>query len=136
LLEVLAELIATRALLARLAADLKTVAREAPKGEPVLHCRSVFNIGAEKLLVILVVALVVLGPERLPEGMRKVGQVMAQLRNLASGFEEELRAALNEPLEEMRSTVDTVRNPLSDGEEPSVPAEPVSSPTNVEPPTG
>jgi sec-independent protein translocase protein TatB len=87
----------------------------------------VFNIGAEKLLVILVVALVVLGPERLPEGMRKVGQVIAQLRTLMSGFEGELRAALNEPLEEMRSTVDAARNPFRDGEDPA--GEPQQSPT-------
>jgi sec-independent protein translocase protein TatB len=99
----------------------------------------VFNIGAGEFLVILVIALVVLGPERLPEAIRKVGQVMGELRKLSAGFQDELRDAMNEPLEEMRSTVDMVRNPFKDGEEPASqtttapPAEPVPSPTPIEP---
>ncbi len=93
-----------------------------------------FNIGAGELLVILVVALVVLGPERLPEAMRKIGQVMAELRKLSSGFQDELRDALNEPLQEMRSTVDLARNPFTDGEARAdqATAEPASGPTAVE----
>ena len=78
-----------------------------------------FNIGAGEFLVILVIALVVLGPERLPEAIRKVGQVMGELRKLSAGFQDELRDAMNEPLEEMRSTVDMVRNPFRDGDEPA-----------------
>ena len=111
-----------------------------------------FNIGAGEFLVILVIALVVLGPERLPEAIRKVGQVMGELRKLSAGFQDELRDAMNEPLEEMRSTVDMVRNPFRDGEEPepqttaTPSAEPDPSPppventsaadTGVEPPSG
>ncbi len=111
-----------------------------------------FNIGAGEFLVILVIALVVLGPERLPEAIRKVGQVMGELRKLSAGFQDELRDAMNEPLEEMRSTVDMVRNPFRDGEEPAPQttaapsAEPDPSPphvenespadTGVEPPSG
>jgi sec-independent protein translocase protein TatB len=100
----------------------------------------VFNIGAGEFLVILVIALVVLGPERLPEAIRKVGQVMGEVRKLSAGFQDELRDAMNEPLEEMRSTVDMVRNPFKDGEEPASqtttasPAEPAPSPTPIEPP--
>ena len=99
-----------------------------------------FNIGAGEFLVILVIALVVLGPERLPEAIRKVGQVMGELRKLSAGFQDELRDAMNEPLEEMRSTVDMVRNPFKDGDEPASqtttesPAEPAPSPTPIEPP--
>jgi sec-independent protein translocase protein TatB len=101
----------------------------------------VFNIGAGEFLVILVIALVVLGPERLPEAIRKVGQVMGELRKLSAGFQDELRDAMNEPLEEMRSTVDMVRNPFRDGEEPASqstsatpPAEPAPNPTPIENP--
>ncbi len=98
-----------------------------------------FNIGAGEFLVILVIALVVLGPERLPEAIRKVGQVMGEVRKLSAGFQDELRDAMNEPLEEMRSTVDMVRNPFKDDEEPAAqtttasPAEPAPSPTPIEP---
>ncbi|MEP6661722.1 MAG: Sec-independent protein translocase protein TatB [Acidimicrobiales bacterium] len=101
-----------------------------------------FNIGAGEFLVILVIALVVLGPERLPEAIRKVGQVMGELRKLSAGFQDELRDAMNEPLEEMRSTVDMVRNPFRDGEEPAsqtteappVEPAPTSPPIEVRPP--
>jgi sec-independent protein translocase protein TatB len=105
----------------------------------------VFNIGAGEFLVILVIALVVLGPEKLPEAIRKVGQIMGELRKLSAGFQDELRDAMNEPLEEMRSTVDMVRNPFRDGDEPTPqepatqstsepPAEPAPSPTPTLPP--
>jgi sec-independent protein translocase protein TatB len=92
-----------------------------------------------------VIALVVLGPEKLPEAIRKVGQIMGELRKLSAGFQDELRDAMNEPLEEMRSTVDMVRNPFRDGDEPTPqepatqstsepPAEPAPSPTPTLPP--
>lgn len=111
-----------------------------------------FNIGAGEFLVILVIALVVLGPERLPEAIRKMGQVMGELRKLSSGFQDELREALNEPLQEMRSTVDMVRNPFTEGEETPAPSvtqpigetlvdpmagdNPAPAPDVVEPPSG
>jgi sec-independent protein translocase protein TatB len=45
-----------------------------------------FNVGASELLVILLVALIVLGPDKLPETARKMGNVVAELRRMASGF--------------------------------------------------
>ena len=72
-----------------------------------------FNIGAGEFLVILVVALVVLGPERLPGAMRKVGSVIAELRKMSAGFQEELREALDEPMRDLQSTADLFRNPLT-----------------------
>ncbi|HEX9991871.1 MAG TPA: Sec-independent protein translocase protein TatB [Acidimicrobiales bacterium] len=58
-----------------------------------------FNIGGGELLVILLVALIVLGPNRLPSAARQVGQFMGELRRLSSGFQQELRDALEEPLD-------------------------------------
>ena len=51
------------------------------------------NIGGLELLVILLVALVFLGPERLPQVARQVGQTVTSLRSMASGFQRELEAA-------------------------------------------
>ncbi len=51
------------------------------------------NIGGWELGVILLVALVVLGPTRLPEVARQVGQTVSQLRSIAKGFQTELEAA-------------------------------------------
>ncbi|HEX7408924.1 MAG TPA: Sec-independent protein translocase protein TatB [Candidatus Binatia bacterium] len=52
-----------------------------------------FGIGTPELLVILVVALIVLGPERLPEVARVLGRAMAELRRATSGLTDELHNA-------------------------------------------
>lgn len=54
------------------------------------------NVGAPELLVILVVALLVLGPERLPGAARQVGKVVGDLRRMSAGFQAEIRDAIAE----------------------------------------
>jgi sec-independent protein translocase protein TatB len=56
----------------------------------------VFGIGMTELLVVLVVALLVLGPKRLPEIARSLGRGMAEFRRAST----ELRSSLTAPLEE------------------------------------
>jgi len=56
------------------------------------------NVGLPELLVVLVVALVVLGPTRLPEAARQVGKAMAELRRMNAGLQAEVRDAFNDPL--------------------------------------
>lgn len=51
------------------------------------------NVGGAELLIILLVALVFLGPERLPDVARQVGQAVSSMRSLASGFQAEIDAA-------------------------------------------
>jgi Tat protein translocase TatB subunit len=58
-----------------------------------------FNVGGPEVLVILLVALIVLGPQQLPKAVRSVGNVMAELRRMSSGFQEEIRNALDVPAE-------------------------------------
>ena len=55
------------------------------------------SVGAPEILVILVVALIVLGPHRLPEAARQVGRAVAELRRMSSGMQAELRDVLNPP---------------------------------------
>jgi sec-independent protein translocase protein TatB len=55
-----------------------------------------FNIGGGELLVIMLVALIVLGPQRLPGAARQVGKVMGDLRRISSGFQEELKEAFDD----------------------------------------
>lgn len=50
-----------------------------------------FGIGMPELLVIFVVALVVLGPKRLPEVARSLGKAMAEFRRQSSDIMEELQ---------------------------------------------
>jgi Tat protein translocase TatB subunit len=65
-----------------------------------------FNVGAGELLVILLIALIVLGPDKLPDTARKIGNVMGELRRMSSGFQNEMRSAMDEvtrpPLETVK----------------------------------
>ena len=54
-----------------------------------------FNVGGPEVLVILLVALIVLGPQQLPKAVRSVGNVMSELRRMSSGFQDEIRSAMD-----------------------------------------
>lgn len=56
-----------------------------------------FGIGAPELLIILVVALLVLGPRRLPEMARSLGRGMAEFRRASNEFTRTLTASVEEP---------------------------------------
>jgi sec-independent protein translocase protein TatB len=55
-----------------------------------------FNVGGMELLVIAVLALVVLGPDKLPGAIRQLGQFTGELRRISRGFQTDLRGALDE----------------------------------------
>ena len=71
------------------------------------------NVGPSELVVIFLVALLVLGPNKLPEAARQVGRVAAELRRLSSGFQDEVRKGFEEPIREVRQTAATVRSAAS-----------------------
>lgn len=58
-----------------------------------------FNVGSGELLVILLVALLVLGPGKLPDAARQIGNVLTQVRQMSSGFQRELKSAMDETLD-------------------------------------
>src|SRR5215208_5443527 len=52
------------------------------------------NIGGGEVLVIMLVALLVLGPAKLPDAARQLGKAVPEFRKVSGGFQRELRAAL------------------------------------------
>jgi sec-independent protein translocase protein TatA len=52
------------------------------------------GIGLPELMLILVVALVILGPQRLPEVARMLGRAYAQLRRASEEFQQTIRQDL------------------------------------------
>jgi sec-independent protein translocase protein TatA len=54
------------------------------------------NLGAPEILVILVVALLVFGPHRLPEIGRQVGGAMRELRKVQNSVKSEINAVMRE----------------------------------------
>lgn len=55
-----------------------------------------FGIGMPELILILALALIVLGPKRLPEIARALGKGMAEFRRATDELKEELRQVENE----------------------------------------
>jgi Tat protein translocase TatB subunit len=55
-----------------------------------------FNLGPMELLVIVVVALVVLGPQRLPDAMRQVGKGVAEVRRWSSTMTTSVQSAFDD----------------------------------------
>lgn len=77
-----------------------------------------FDLSPEKILVFGIIALVVLGPERLPLFARRAGQLLAHLKHASGGFQEELRNAMAEP----RKVLDEAVSELGLPSVPSVPS--------------
>jgi len=70
----------------------------------------VFNLQGSELLIILLLALVVLGPEKLPEAMRKLGEFVAQMKKMSAGFQQEFKNAVDDPMREVRDTASLLRD--------------------------
>ena len=56
------------------------------------------NIGGGELLLILLLALIVLGPDKLPDAAKQAGKVMKEFRKISNGFQRELRNAMKDPV--------------------------------------
>lgn len=67
-------------------------------------------IQGQELLVILLVALIVLGPQRLPDVARRVGSWSRELRRAA----QELRAGLEAEVGDVRQVADDLSAPLKE----------------------
>ena len=78
-----------------------------------------FGIGMPELLLIMAVALLVLGPKRLPELARSLGRGMAEFRRASTDLRNTLTALPDEPEPEPAPE----RTP-SQGEEPEPKPEP------------
>lgn len=70
----------------------------------------VFNLSGSEIVIILLLALVVLGPEKLPEAIRRFGRLYGELKRMSTGFQSEFRSAFDEPMRELRETAQLTRD--------------------------
>ena len=57
-----------------------------------------FDVGAQEIILILVIALVVFGPKKLPEIGRTLGRTLQEFKRASN----ELMAAVQEPLKDIK----------------------------------
>ena len=53
------------------------------------------SIGAPEIIVVFLVALIVLGPDRLPKAAKQLGRAVSEFRRVTSGFQDEVKKAVN-----------------------------------------
>jgi len=78
-------------------------------------------IGPEKIIVVLVIALIVLGPERLPQVARQAGRAYREFRRVTSGLEAEVRDVFQEPIRQAFSESAQAKE-AQQAQPPSVPS--------------
>ena len=80
------------------------------------------SLGPAEILVILVVALIVLGPKRLPEAGRQVGKAIAEVRKWSQSFQDEIKSVVD-----IDSTRPTYTQPQPGYDPPPIPVIPAET---------
>jgi Sec-independent protein translocase protein TatA len=67
------------------------------------------DLSPEKLMVLMALGLMVLGPKRLPEAARALAQGLARARSMTANLMDPIRTTLAEPGRAMNETVTELR---------------------------
>jgi len=67
-----------------------------------------------EVMFLLIIGLVVLGPEKLPDAIRRMGKLYAELKRMSSGVQTDFRKVMDEPLKEMMSTTNSMKALFTD----------------------
>lgn len=70
------------------------------------------RIGTSELVVIFVVALLVLGPEKVPTYAKKAGKFLSSIKVYADKLSEDINESIVEPLEEVQKPLKKAVEPL------------------------
>ena len=72
------------------------------------------KIGATELIVIFIVALLVIGPDKLPYYAKKLGAALKEFKKVSSDMTKDVRESVIEPLEEAQKPLREAIEPLED----------------------
>jgi sec-independent protein translocase protein TatB len=78
---------------------------------------NLLGMGPMELLLIVVLALIVFGPARLPEIMGQVGKAIGDFRRATSDLSDEFNRTIQAELQETRAMVDEAKSTLTDARE-------------------
>ena len=73
-----------------------------------------FNIGTAELLLIFAIALIVVGPRRLPEVARSLGKIVNDLRRMSQEFTTDLTRELEAPAKELAEVKQELEAPVKE----------------------
>ena len=60
-----------------------------------------FGLSGEKILILLVIAVFVLGPDRLPQYAQQLARLVKSLRRMAEGAKDQLKSELGDEYEDL-----------------------------------
>jgi sec-independent protein translocase protein TatB len=72
-----------------------------------------FDLSIEKLFILAVVALFVLGPERLPTAAVWLARTLRQIKNYTNDANQKIRSQLGPEFDEIRAPLDDLRSDLA-----------------------
>ena len=72
------------------------------------------RIGVSELILVFIVALLVLGPDKLPQYARKFGAALAEFRKASDAATREIRENVVEPLEQAQQPLRDAMEPLEE----------------------
>lgn len=95
-----------------------------------------FGIGSTELLVILVVALIVLGPKNLPKMAQTLGKAMGQFQKVSRDFQRTINTeiALEEEAEKKQAKENATQANTTVTAKEATPSSPVREPLSTVPP--
>jgi sec-independent protein translocase protein TatB len=73
-----------------------------------------FNFSGSEIIFLLILGLVVLGPEKLPPVLRKMGQLYGQFKKITGDAQSEFRGAFAEPLRDMQNAANEYKTVFTD----------------------
>src|SRR5579859_3610566 len=75
---------------------------------------NILGMGPLEILLIVVLALIVFGPAKLPEIMGQVGKAIADFRRATSSLSDEFNRTIQSELQETRAMVDEAKSTITD----------------------
>jgi sec-independent protein translocase protein TatB len=73
-----------------------------------------FNFSGSEIIFLLILGLVVLGPEKLPPVLRKLGQLYGQFKRVTGDAQSEFRGAFAEPIRDMQKAANEYKSVFTD----------------------